>query len=175
MSAGGFWDFTSNMASKDTAYTDVFLGAHTDNTYFSDPAGLQMFHLLSHTDGNGGQSLLVDGFNAAKELQMKDPTAYEILSTVPIYSHASGNDGISIQPYIPFPALVHDPTGKHLIQVRWNPYDRAAIDIDMAQMESWYQAARYGLLVCHRRGHVCGTFPRTKTPLGPTCGVRQSI
>jgi len=139
---GGFWDFTSNMASKDTAYTDLYLGAHTDNTYFSDPAGLQMFHLLSHTDGSGGESLLVDGFYMAKILWEQDRKAYEILSTVPIYSHASGNDGISIQPYTGFPALVHDPMGQHLIQVRWNPYDRAAIDMDVELATEWYDAAR---------------------------------
>lgn len=46
---GGFWDFTSDLAHGDTAYTDLALQAHTDTTYFSDPAGLQMFHLLSHT------------------------------------------------------------------------------------------------------------------------------
>lgn len=46
---GGFWDFTSDLAHGDTAYTDLALQAHTDTTYFTDPAGLQMFHLLSHT------------------------------------------------------------------------------------------------------------------------------
>ncbi|SPC67398.1 related to trimethyllysine hydroxylase [Ustilago sp. UG-2017b] len=46
---GAFWDFTSDLAHGDTAYTDLALQAHTDTTYFTDPAGLQMFHLLSHT------------------------------------------------------------------------------------------------------------------------------
>jgi trimethyllysine dioxygenase len=38
---GGFYDFTADLASKDTAYTNIALEAHTDTTYFSDPAGLQ--------------------------------------------------------------------------------------------------------------------------------------
>ncbi|EPQ32483.1 uncharacterized protein PFL1_00677 [Pseudozyma flocculosa PF-1] len=46
---GGFWDFTSDLSHGDTAYTDLALQAHTDTTYFTDPAGLQLFHLLSHT------------------------------------------------------------------------------------------------------------------------------
>lgn len=31
---GAFWDFTSDLAKGDTAYTTLALGAHTDNTYF---------------------------------------------------------------------------------------------------------------------------------------------
>lgn len=31
---GKFWDFTSNLAKGDTAYTTLALAAHTDNTYF---------------------------------------------------------------------------------------------------------------------------------------------
>lgn len=31
---GRFWEFTSDLAKGDTAYTTLALGAHTDNTYF---------------------------------------------------------------------------------------------------------------------------------------------
>jgi hypothetical protein len=31
---GRFWDFTSDLAKGDTAYTTMALGAHTDNTYY---------------------------------------------------------------------------------------------------------------------------------------------
>jgi trimethyllysine dioxygenase len=77
------------MASKDTAYTSLALEAHTDTTYFTEPAGLQMFHMLSHTGGSGGESLLVDGFAAARQLYGEDKEAYKVLSTVGIWAHAS--------------------------------------------------------------------------------------
>jgi trimethyllysine dioxygenase len=118
------------------------LEAHTDTTYFSEPAGLQAFHLLSHTDGSGGASLLVDGFKVAKELQESDRKAYEILSTVNIHSHASGNEGISIQPYRGFPVLEHDPATGDLLRVRWNNSDRASIELPIEEVETWYDAAR---------------------------------
>jgi len=139
---GGFYDFTADLASQDTAYTNIALEAHTDNTYFSDPAGLQAFHLLSHTDGTGGASLLVDGFNAASQLHRTDPTAYRILSTVNIHAHASGNDGISIQPHRGFPALEHDPATGELLRVRWNTSDRAGVELPVEDVEIWYDAAR---------------------------------
>jgi trimethyllysine dioxygenase len=139
---GGFYDFTADLASKDTAYTNIALEAHTDTTYFSDPAGLQAFHLLSHTDGEGGASLLVDGFKAADELLRTDPKAYEILATTNVHGHASGNDGISIQPYRGFPVLEHDVATGDLLRVRWNSSDRASIELPIYQVETWYDAAR---------------------------------
>lgn len=45
---GGFYDFIPDLAKADTAYTNLALPAHTDTTYFTEPAGLQAFHLLSH-------------------------------------------------------------------------------------------------------------------------------
>lgn len=39
---GKFWDFTSDLAKGDMAYTTLALGAHTDNTYFAS------FFLLSY-------------------------------------------------------------------------------------------------------------------------------
>ncbi|KAF1947739.1 Trimethyllysine dioxygenase [Clathrospora elynae] len=139
---GGFYDFTADLASKDTAYTNIALEAHTDTTYFSDPAGLQAFHLLSHTEGEGGASLLVDGFKVAEELSVVDRRAYEVLSTVNVHAHASGNEGISIQPYRGFPVLEHDPMTGDLLRVRWNSADRAGIELPVDEMERWYDAAR---------------------------------
>ncbi|KAK4983039.1 hypothetical protein LTR66_008985 [Elasticomyces elasticus] len=138
---GGFWDFTSDLSSKDTAYTSLGLEAHTDTTYFSDPAGLQLFHLLSHTDGSGGESLLVDGFRAAEILKHEDPAAYRTLSEVGVWSHASGNEGVSIRPYKAFPVLQHEPWTGGLVQVRWNNADRAGLDVGFSRVQEWYDAA----------------------------------
>lgn len=136
---------------KDTAYTTLALPAHTDTTYFTDPAGLQMFHLLSHTDGEGGLSLLVDGFHAAEVLKEEDPHAHKVLSHMPIAWHASGNDGITITPSKKFPVFNYGDIPKaegespQLQQVRWNNADRGVValrDIDGKWAESWYRAAR---------------------------------
>lgn len=140
---------------KDTAYTSLPLGAHTDTTYFTDPAGLQMFHLLSHTDGDGGASLLVDGFRAAVILKNTQPDAYEILSHVPVAWHASGNEDVTITPAKHFPVLnsddlilddysqkEHSRTGS-LLQVRWNNDDRGVLKLrSRTAIKDWYEAAR---------------------------------
>ena len=136
---------------KDTAYTSLALGAHTDTTYFTDPAGLQMFHLLSHTDGEGGKSLLVDGFEAVRVLKETALWAYDVLSNHPISWHASGNEGVTITPGKKFPVLnlgdriKSNPT---VLQVRWNNDDRGVVGLSEADgkstwyAERWYAAAR---------------------------------
>ncbi|KAK0326327.1 hypothetical protein LTR82_002167 [Friedmanniomyces endolithicus] len=138
---GAFYDFTSDLSSKDTAYTSEALDLHTDNTYFTDPAGLQALHLLSHTDGTGGESCLVDGFAAAEQLYAQDKGAYLRLSDTGVYAHASGNDGVSIQPAQAYPTFTHSEQYKKLIQVRWNNADRAGVATRWKQLGRWYDAA----------------------------------
>ncbi|KAI9098893.1 mitochondrial protein [Phlyctochytrium arcticum] len=103
---GGFWDFTADLAHGDTAYTNLALPAHTDTTYFTDPCGLQMFHLLEH-DGTGGDSLFVDGFSVAQQLKEKYPAAYHTLSTTPLMAHSAGDPATFIQPAAAKPILNH--------------------------------------------------------------------
>jgi trimethyllysine dioxygenase len=146
---GGFWDFTSDLSHGDTAYTNLALGAHTDTTYFTDPAGLQLFHLLSHTaavkDGSaatGGESLLVDGFFAAKILREVHPEAYQTLSTVRISTHSAGDDDILVRPLkkAGYPILEHDEGTGQLIRIRYNNDDRSVLRVKDDQVVPFYDA-----------------------------------
>ncbi|KAF8623635.1 hypothetical protein AX17_007335 [Amanita inopinata Kibby_2008] len=137
---GHFWDFTSDLAKGDTAYTTMALGAHTDTTYFTDPCGLQLFHLLSHTDGTGGATLLVDGFYVASILKELNPDAYTTLSQISVPAHAAGESSALYQPYpaTGYPVLQHDPCTNELIQVRWNNDDRSVMsNLESQNVERW--------------------------------------
>ncbi|CAP91339.1 Pc13g02700 [Penicillium rubens Wisconsin 54-1255] len=141
---GGFWDFTADLTFKDTAYTNEFLGAHTDNTYFTDPARLQLFHLLSHTEGSGGENLLIDGFAAAQQLRDESHKDYVQLVKHRQPWHASGNEDICIQPSAMAPVFSIHPDMDKLYQIRWNNYDRAPkTDWSASEQTSWYRAARH--------------------------------
>lgn len=149
---GGFWDFTSDLTYKDTAYTSEALGPHTDNTYFSDPARLQLFHLLSHTEGQGGETLLVDGFYAAYRMLSENPKGVQAFTDFAQPWHSSGNDDVCIQPYTYFPVFERDLTTARLLRIRWNNYDRAAkIDWTFHMAASWYSAARNWNAIIHRK------------------------
>ncbi|KAJ6153264.1 hypothetical protein N7497_007583, partial [Penicillium chrysogenum] len=141
---GGFWDFTADLTFKDTAYTNEFLGAHTDNTYFTDPARLQLFHLLSHTEGSGGENLLIDGFAAAQQLRDESHKDYVQLVKHRQPWHASGNEDICIQPSAMAPVFSIHPDMDKLYQIRWNNYDRAPkTNWSASEQTSWYRAARH--------------------------------
>ncbi|RMZ92131.1 hypothetical protein DV736_g601, partial [Chaetothyriales sp. CBS 134916] len=167
---GGFWDFTSEVNPIDTAYTNDYLPAHTDNTYFTDPAGLQMFHLLSHVpattadpqlgdyvDGLGGESIFVDGFAAASHLYNIDRKAYHFLSTIPIVSHASGSSaGSFINASLHSagnPVFTHHHSTsastsqlspENLTCIRWNNLDRSPLTQFPSHQSllQWYKAAK---------------------------------
>ncbi|KAL1915058.1 uncharacterized protein VTP21DRAFT_7763 [Calcarisporiella thermophila] len=136
---GGSWEVTANMEHGDTAYTNLPLKAHTDNTYFTDPCGLQMFHILEF-NGTGGDSLLVDGFHAAQQLKRSNPEAYHTLSTTPIPAHSAGDPDTCIVPTPrALPILRH--AGSELYQIRYNNDDRSSIShLSSHQIERFYEA-----------------------------------
>jgi trimethyllysine dioxygenase len=146
---GGFYDFIPDLALADTAYTNLALAAHTDTTYFTEPAGLQAFHMLSHTaasgkeegsGASGGKSLLVDGFNVAAQLRTKNQQHFEMLRDTKLPWHASGNQGIAIAPDRAYPVFETSDDGE-LQRVRWNNDDRGVVPLECSP-EDWYQAAR---------------------------------
>ncbi|KAK7691147.1 hypothetical protein QCA50_006250 [Cerrena zonata] len=140
---GKFWDFTSDLAKGDTAYTTMALAAHTDNTYFTDPCGLQLFHLLSHTKGTGGSTLLVDGFYVASLLKELHPSAYDILSRVGVPAHAAGELSSIYTPTPQGAYPVLRQTNGELVQVRWNNDDRSVMNgLSASELEEWYDAVR---------------------------------
>ncbi|XP_022909628.2 trimethyllysine dioxygenase, mitochondrial [Onthophagus taurus] len=134
---GGMWEVSNNLEHADTAYTTIELGAHNDNTYFTEASGLQVFHMLSH-DGEGGETLLVDGFNAANNLKERHPKDYEILTTFPIESeyieknvHYTTIDTV----------LKQHPVTKKLSQIRYNIYDRAPLNtLNFEEIPMFYDA-----------------------------------
>jgi trimethyllysine dioxygenase len=110
-----------------------------------------LFHLLSHTDGEGGETVLVDGFYAAFRMLQENPRNVQALTDFSQPWHSSGNEDVSIQPYRHFPVLERDEINSRLIRVRWNNYDRAAkVDWDHNMATAWYQAVRHWNAIINR-------------------------
>lgn len=64
---GRTWDVKSVPEAKNVAYTQQYLGLHMDLLYMKDPPGFQFLHCLKN-DCEGGESIFVDSFNAARQL-----------------------------------------------------------------------------------------------------------
>jgi trimethyllysine dioxygenase len=134
---GGMWDFTANLAFKDTAYTSAAIGPHTDGTYSVDPPGFQMFHCLTF-DGRGGESTLVDGFKVAAQIRESDPSAFEVLASVKVPAQYLG-DGVHLKAEHPIIGL--DGNGA-LAQIAYNNYDRAPFALAGPRMAAFYRALK---------------------------------
>lgn len=84
---GGFWETrvlpSEDSSHIDSAFSTCALPAHTDGNYWRDPPGLQIFHCLQ-ADPDGGDTLLVDGFQVARKLEQTDPAALRLLSSRPV-------------------------------------------------------------------------------------------
>jgi len=138
---GGFWDFSSDLAHGDTAYTSLALGAHTDNTYYTDPCGLQLFHLIQPAP-EGGHTLLVDGFHVAEMMREQRPDLFKVLTSVNVPSHAAGNEDSFYFTEQGKPVIELGPNGE-LQSVRWNNDDRSVMTAFGGEsVAKWYQAAR---------------------------------
>ena len=134
---GGMWDFTANLAFKDTAYTSASIGPHTDGTYSIDSPGYQLFHCLQF-DGSGGDSTLVDGFKVAEQIRERDPIAFQVLSTVKVPAQYLG-DGVHLRAEHPIIELDHNGD---LLQVAYNNYDRAPFRLPTPRMNAFYRALK---------------------------------
>ena len=124
---GTMYTFTNDKQKDDTAYTNIAIGAHTDCSYLTYVPGIQVFHCLYH-DGDGGETLLVDGFNAAKILRNKNPQAFQLLLDTPVYhSHKETRSKNRVHLRHLTPILGIEPRFEKLQFIRYNPYDREAL------------------------------------------------
>ncbi|OMH85024.1 Trimethyllysine dioxygenase, mitochondrial [Zancudomyces culisetae] len=147
---GAFWAFTSGFAHGDLAYSTLEIPAHTDTTYFNDPAGLQLFHLLEEA-GVGGEQFYVDGFAAAEILKKEDPEAHKILSEARVYGYQAGDENVFLKPTAqPYPLLNYNNKGE-LYQIRFNNEDRYIINnLKFDMVPKYYNALRKWMEIVRR-------------------------
>ena len=133
---GGTWTLQAGLSEHaDSAYGTSTLEPHTDGTYSHDAPGLQLFVCAERT-GDGGESVVVDGFAAAQHLRDNDPAAFETLSTTSVPAHYI-EDGVHL--VAKRPTIRLDESG-NLRQVTFNNYDRAPFALAPDEMEEWYRA-----------------------------------
>jgi trimethyllysine dioxygenase len=133
---GGLWTLSSEMTDhNDSAYSQTFLEPHTDSTYSTDAPGLQMFCCVER-EGEGGESILVDGFALAEQLRREEPLAFDILTRVVVRSHYL-EPGIHLTAERPVIRL--DRRGI-VEQVSFNNYDRAPFRLPPSEEVAFYRA-----------------------------------
>ncbi|KAB0793468.1 hypothetical protein PPYR_13088 [Photinus pyralis] len=134
---GEMWKVTTDSSCNDTSTTNVALLPHNDNTYWSNAAGLQVFHLLNR-NGEGGHTILVDGFNIAEKVRKRNVDSFNLLCNSAIESHFIDKD----QHYFCTDPVIklHSAT-KQLHQIRFNVYDRSPlVSLPEGDIPRYYEA-----------------------------------
>ena len=120
------------------------LDPHTDETYRLSSIGITVFQVL-HPSAVGGESTLVDGFEAVRRLKDKWPDDFELLSRVPILTHRidpahnSGGQSKWYSACLPFIRL--DGDGE-VSGIRMNERQIVNFDTEPEEVGACYSALR---------------------------------
>ena len=147
---GRLFDVVSVVNPTNLAYTGLGLGVHTDNPYRDPVPTLQLLHCLESADV-GGDTVLVDGFNAAERLRAEAPESFAMLCAheIPFRFRDDTADLVTR-------GAVIEVDGRGAIKaVRYNNRSVQAFDMDFGVMEAYYAAYRaFGRLLKDREGEV---------------------
>ena len=136
---GRKFEVRSTKNPSNLAYTSKGLEAHTDNPYRDPVPSLQILYSIENS-ATGGESVVVDGFNAALKLKDENLEMFNVLSTHNVSFQFSGEEGICLKADKPMLELA--PNGE-LKTIRFN--NRSTIiknNIPFDTMELFYDAYR---------------------------------
>ena len=136
---GKWFDVKSKSNAVNLAYTNLGLKAHTDNPYRNPVPTMQILHCLKSSI-KGGNSKVVDGFNAALRLKKENKNYFNLLSKYCSRFEFKGKKNVHLKSR--FPMIVLSPD-KKLNAVHFNNRSIAPIrDVPYNDMLNYYKAYR---------------------------------
>ena len=136
---GKWFEVRSEVNAINLAYTNLGLQAHTDNPYRDPVPTIQILYCLENS-ASGGDSTVIDGFNAAIRLKDENSDYFNLLTKYCARFEYNGDKGAHLQSRRPIIEL--SPDGE-LIAIRFNNRSAAPItDVPYEDMENYYKAYR---------------------------------
>jgi len=136
---GRIFDVRAEVNPSNLAYTNLGLQAHTDNPYRDPVPGLQILVCLQN-EVEGGDSIVVDGFEIAAQLQAETPEGFALLTSHCARFEYAGAQGVRLRAKKPLIEL--GPDGE-LLAVRFNNRSAAPfVDVPYEAMADYYVAYR---------------------------------
>jgi gamma-butyrobetaine dioxygenase len=137
---GRYFEVRSEVNPVNLAYTSQGLQAHTDNPYRDPVPSMQILACIENST-EGGDSIVIDGFSAAAQLQQENPEHFELLSSYCARFKYAGEKGVTLQSKRPMIELNADG---ELLVVRFNNRSAAPfVDIPFDKMPAYYDAYRH--------------------------------
>ena len=136
---GKWFDVKSKTNAVNLAYTNLALQAHTDNPYRNPVPTIQILHCLKSST-KGGDSKVVDGFNAALKLKKKNKKYFYLLSKYCSRFEFKGKKNVHLKSRFPMIGLSPD---SELTSIHFNNRSVAPIvDVPYENMLNYYKAYR---------------------------------
>jgi len=135
---GRLFDVVSVEQPHNLAFTAMALGNHTDNPYRDPVPQLQLLHCLEAA-GEGGESVVVDGFAVADRLRREAPDAFAILTRTAVPFRYVEMGAVDLRDAMP---LIELDVGGGVRAVRYNNRSIGPLDIDAEDVPAFYAAYR---------------------------------
>jgi len=136
---GRLFDVRAEVSPTNLAFTNLGLQAHTDNPYRDPTPGLQLLACLENTV-EGGETIVIDGFEVAALLQALAPRDFDLLAGYCARFEYAGTRGVKLRSKRPIIEL--GPDGE-LLAIRFNNRSAAPFtDIPFDVMADYYGAYR---------------------------------
>ncbi|WP_405866640.1 TauD/TfdA family dioxygenase [Streptomyces sp. NBC_01515] len=134
---GRLFDVRVEPDPNNLAFTGARITPHTDNPYRDPVPTLQLLHCLSNA-AVGGDSGLVDGFQAAALLRAENPEAFAVLTRTPVpFQFSDAQTELAADR----PLIDVDGRGR-IREVRFNNRSIGTLLLPAAELEAFYRAYR---------------------------------
>ncbi|MFD5509356.1 TauD/TfdA family dioxygenase [Streptomyces sp. NPDC127051] len=135
---GRLFDVRVEPDPNNLAFTSARITPHTDNPYRDPVPTLQLLHCLSN-EAVGGDSGLVDGFQAAATLRAEDPKAFAVLTRtlVPFRFDDAARTVLAADR----PLIDVDAYGR-IREVRFNNRSISTLRLPAGELDAFYRAYR---------------------------------
>ncbi|CAF0915231.1 unnamed protein product [Adineta ricciae] len=129
-------DNTTNKNNDQLGYTDAAINLHTDQPFIADPPGMQLLQCIRRAD-TGGSNTLVNAAHSALYLREIDPSAYYLLTNVPVRFHRKQKQfqSVHVGPLI-------ETNGDEIKQIRHSYFTLAPFQFPYWLTVAYYNAYR---------------------------------
>jgi len=136
---GKWFDVKSKTNAINLAYTNLGLQAHTDNPYRNPVPTIQILHCIKNST-KGGDTKVVDGFNAALRLKKENNKYFDLLSKYCSQFEFKGKKNVHLKSR--FPMINLSPDGE-LTAIHFNNRSIGPIrNVPYRDMLNYYKAYR---------------------------------
>jgi len=134
---GKWFEVKSTIKAINLAYTNQGLAPHTDNPYRDPIPTMQILYCLENSV-SGGNSIVVDGFNAAKILKKKNSYYFDLLSKYSAAFEFKQKNKVHLESSRP---IIELSNSNEIIAIRFNNRSLAPIvDVPYKKYRDYYNA-----------------------------------